>query len=92
VSLPDAKLLALAASWLTRARTLIHGALESSDARDIHRLAGMASSLNFAARELLCWTADLEASDRPSVANEKVDRAHLETDIQMADDAKEQQP
>jgi hypothetical protein len=92
VSLPDAKLLALAANWLTQARTLIHGALESSDARDIHRLAGMASSLNFAARELLCWAADFEASDRPSVANTEVDRAHVETDIQLADDAKQQQP
>lgn len=73
-------------SWCSDVKAL------EGDAGDTHRLAGMASSLNFAARKLLCLTGDLETGDGLSVANAEADRAHLETDIQLADDAKEQHP
>jgi hypothetical protein len=82
VSLTDAKLLALAASWRARAKTFMHEGEESGDVRDIYRLAGMASSLNFAAREL-CRTAGVDPSDGPSVANPEADRARLDGDMQL---------
>jgi hypothetical protein len=82
VSLTDAKLLALAASWRARAKTFMHEGEESGDVRDVYRLAGMASSLNFAAREL-CRTADVDPSDGPSVANPEADRACLDGDMQL---------
>jgi hypothetical protein len=85
VSLTNAKFLALATSWRTRSRTLMHEAQESSNVRDIYRLAGMASSLNFAARDL-CWTADIDPNDEPSVANPEASRARLDADMQLAHD------
>jgi hypothetical protein len=87
VSITDAQLLALAAKWRSRARTYMHEAHESRNVRDIHRLAGMASSLEFAARDL-CWTADVNLSAGPSVANAEATRARVETESQLAEDAK----
>jgi hypothetical protein len=91
VSLTDEKLSALAASWRARARTLMHEAHESGNVRDTYRLAGMTSSLNFAARDL-CWTAAVDRNDEPSIANPQADRARLDDDIQLRDDAKGRQP
>jgi len=65
----------------------MHEAQESTNIRDIYRLAGMASSLDFAARDL-CWTADVNPSTEPSVANPEAKRAHTETEFQLAEDAK----
>jgi len=53
-------MLALVAKWRLRARTYMQEAHESGNVRDIHRFAGMASSLEFAVRDL-CWTGDLGA-------------------------------
>jgi len=58
MSTADAELLALVASWRKRARTFRREA-EESDSRDIYRLVGMASSLDFAAREL-CQIAGID--------------------------------
>jgi hypothetical protein len=91
VSLPDVKALALAASWRARARIFMQEAQESGDVRDIYRLAGMASSLNSAAREL-CRTANVDPNDGAAVVNAEADRARLEADIQLADDAKGPRP
>jgi hypothetical protein len=64
----------LAANWRARAITFMHEVQESGNVRDIYRLAGMPSLLNFAALEL-CWTADVGPSVGPSVANPEADRA-----------------
>ena len=79
MSLTDAKLLARTARWRARARTFMHEAQESADVCDIYRLAGMASSLNFAARDL-CWTADVDPNVGPSVANPEANRARMEAE------------
>jgi hypothetical protein len=65
----------------------MHEAHESGNVRDIHRLAGMASSLEYAARDL-CWTADVDPSAGLPVANPDANRAHLEAESQLAEDAK----
>jgi len=91
VSLTDAQLLALAARWRARARTYMHEAQESGNVRDIYRLAGMASSLNFAAREL-CWTANADPSAGRCVGNPEADRACLDADIELVHDAKGSRP
>jgi hypothetical protein len=86
VSITDAQFLALAAKWRARARTYMHEAQECSNVRDVYRLAGMASSLNFAARDL-CWTADVDPSAGPSVANPEANRARMEIECRLAEDA-----
>jgi hypothetical protein len=91
MSRTDAKLMALATSWRAQARTLMQEAQESGNVRDIYWLAGMASSLNSAAREL-CRTADVDPNDGAAVANPEADRARLDADIQLAHDAKGPQP
>jgi hypothetical protein len=82
--------IAITASWRARAGTLMHEAQESGNVRDIYRLAGMASSLNFAAREL-CWNADIDQdpNDGAAVANPEADRARLDADIRLAHDGAE---
>jgi hypothetical protein len=91
MSVSDTELLALAASWRGRARTYMREARESGNVRDIYRLAGMASSLDFAAREL-CRTADIDPNDGPPAANVEADRARLETDTQLVRDDEESRP
>jgi hypothetical protein len=91
MSVPDSELLALAARWHKRAQTFRHEAKESSSLRDIYRLAGMASSLDYAAREL-SRTAGLDPRDGPMADNAEADRALLETDIRLARDAEESEP
>jgi hypothetical protein len=91
MSAPDAELLALVASWRRRARTFRRQAEESSSVRDIYRLAGMASSLDFAAREL-CHIARLDPNDGLVVPNAEADRALRETDVRLARDAEESEP
>ena len=59
--------------------------------RDIYRLAGMASSLDYAAREL-SHTAGLDPRDGPMVDNVEADRALLEKDIRLARDTEESEP
>jgi hypothetical protein len=87
VSITDSQLLALAAKWRSRARTFMHEAEESGNVRDIYRLAGMASSLDFAAREL-CWTADVDPNVSPPVANPEANRARMETEHQLGEEPK----
>ncbi len=79
------ELLALAAKWRARARTFRREAAESGNIRDIHRLAGMASSLDFAARDL-CDVAGIDPTDGPLAANAEANRAQAETDIRLARD------
>jgi hypothetical protein len=79
--------MALAASWRARAITFMQEAQESGDVSDIYRLAGMASSLNFAARDL-CWTADVDPNVGPSVANPKANRARMKTEAQLGKESK----
>jgi hypothetical protein len=66
-------------------------AQESGNVRDIYRLAGMASSLDFAAREL-CRTVDIDPNDGPPVSNVEADRARLETDTQLVRDDEKSLP
>jgi hypothetical protein len=91
MSASDSELLALAARWRKRAQTFRHEAKESDSVRDIYRLAGMASSLDCAAREL-CHTAGLDPSDGPVADNVEADRAILETNIRLARDGEESEP
>jgi hypothetical protein len=91
MSASDTELLALAASWRARARTYMREACSSGNVRDIYRLVGMASSLDFAAREL-CRTADVDPNDGPPAANVEADRARLETDTQLVWNHEESQP
>jgi hypothetical protein len=86
VSINDAQLRTLAAKWRARARTYRHEAQESNDVRDIYRLAGMASTLDFAAREL-CWTTDADLNAVPGVVNPEANRACTETESQLTQDA-----
>jgi hypothetical protein len=48
--------------------TFMRESQESGNVRDIYRLAGVAASLNSAAREL-CRTADVDPNDGAAVAN-----------------------
>jgi hypothetical protein len=73
MSASDMELLALAGSWRARARSYMREAQESGNVRDIYCLAGMASSLDFAAREL-CRTVDIDPNDGPPVSNVEADR------------------
>jgi hypothetical protein len=85
LSASKSDLLALAAKWRARARTFRREAAESGNIRDIHRLAGMASSLDFAARDL-CDVAGIDPADGPPAANAEANRAQAETDIRLARD------
>jgi hypothetical protein len=52
MSLTNVELVELAEKWRTRARTYRSEAKAFTNAHDIHRLAGMASSWEFAALDL----------------------------------------
>lgn len=69
----ETEILALAASWRTRARTFRREASESEDPRSVARLAAMASTLDFAAREL-CFEAEVDPNSVPLPANPEVER------------------
>jgi hypothetical protein len=62
-------------------------AQESANDRDVYRLAGITSSLTFAAR-YLCWTADMDPNNVPLAVKPEAGRARLETDIQLTHDAR----
>ncbi len=81
----QSELLALIAKWRARARTFRREAAESGNIRDIRRLAGMASSLDFAARDL-CDVAGIDPADGPPVVSAEANRAQAETDIRLARD------
>jgi hypothetical protein len=91
MSASDAELLLLVASWRRKARILVREVEESGSAREIHRLVGMASSLDFAAREL-CHIARLDPNDGLVVPNAEADRALRETDVRLARDAEDSEP
>jgi hypothetical protein len=79
------------ANWRRRARAFKREAKESGSVRDIYRLAGMASSLDFAAREL-CHVPGIDPSDGLAVANTEADQARLESESQLARDAEKSEP
>ena len=91
MSASDLELLALAARWRKRAQTFHQEAKESDSALDTHRLAGMASSLEYAVREL-CRTAGLNPNDGPTAANADADRALLKSNVRFARNAGESEP
>lgn len=88
MSITDAQLLALATKWRTQARTYTQEAHESDNIRDIHRLVGMASSLEFAARDL-CWTSNIEPSVRATVTNSEASHACILTGVQLSEEPEE---
>jgi hypothetical protein len=90
VSLTDAALVALAEKWCARARTYRSEARASVNARDVHRLAGMTSSWEFAARELFA-AAGIEPTDESRIVNMEADRAQREAVEQLTRDSRESQ-
>jgi hypothetical protein len=91
MSLIDVELVALVTKWRAKARTYRVEARRSESVRDIHRLAAMASSWEFAARDL-CEVGGVNPTDGSQVANAEADRAALETFVQLTRDVGKSQP
>ena len=69
----EPEILALAARWRTRARTFQRESSESEDPRTLARLAAMASTLDFAARDL-CSEAEVDPNGIPLPSNPEAER------------------
>jgi len=84
----EGEIRALTLRWLVRAKRFMRAAEGTGDSRDIARLAGMASTLEYAARDL-CAEAGVDADALPFGVSRDVEPERRTANALLTDDSKE---